>query len=180
LVVIRPGDANETIEAWKVAIERRDGPTALLFTRQNVPTLDRNIYAPANGLQKGAYVLADLGEQSPEVILLASGSEVGLIVEAGILLAAEGINIRLVSFPSWELFEMQPIDYQEQVLLPGVSARISVEAGVAQGWKQWVGDRGVSIAIDRYGASAPYQTIYKHYGLTIEAIQNEARRLLAK
>jgi transketolase len=180
LVVIRPGDANETIEAWKAAIERRGGPTALLFTRQNVPTLDRNIYAPANGLQKGAYVLADLGEQAPEVILLASGSEVGLIVEAGILLAAEGLNIRLVSFPSWELFEMQPIDYQEQVLLPGVSARISVEAGVAQGWKQWVGDRGVSIAIDRYGASAPYQTIYKHYGLTIEAIQNEARRLLAK
>ncbi len=180
LVVIRPGDANETVEAWKVAIERRDGPIALMFTRQNVPTLDRNIFAPASGLHKGAYILADLGDQSPEVILMASGSEVGLIVEAGSRLAAEGINVRLVSFPSWELFEMQPNEYQEQVLPPGVSARLSIEAGVAQGWKRWVGDRGVSISIERYGASAPYQTIYQHYGLTVEAIQNEVRQLLGK
>jgi transketolase len=180
LVVIRPGDANESVEAWKVAIERREGPTALLFTRQNVPTLDRSIYAPASGLSKGAYVLADLGDQAPEIILMASGSEVGLIVEAGARLAAEGINVRLVSFPSWELFEMQPAEYRQQVLPRSIWARISVEAGVALGWSRWVGEGGETISIEEYGASAPYQTIYQHYGLTVEAIQERARRLLGK
>lgn len=180
LVVIRPADANEVVEAWKVAIHRRNGPTALAFTRQNVPTLDRNIFSPSEGLQYGAYVLADLGEENPELILMASGSEVSLIVEAGSLLAAEGINVRLVSFPSWELFKAQSKDYQEEVLPVDVRARLAVEAGVPQGWDHWVGDQGIVISIDHFGASAPYKTLYTNFGLTVGNVVDQSRLLVRK
>jgi transketolase len=180
LVIIRPGDANEVREAWKVAIARRNGPTALIFSRQAMPTLDRTVYSPAEGLQRGAYVLADLGKGRPELILMASGSELGLIVEAGARLAHNGINVRLVSFPCWELFKAQGQAYQDSVLLPEIHKRLSVEAGVSQGWERWVGEQGASISIERFGASAPYKTIYENYGLTTEAIIARAYFLLKK
>jgi len=180
LVVIRPADANEVIEAWKIAIQRRNGPTALALTRQNVPTLDRKIFSPSEGLQYGAYVLADLGEENPELILMASGSEVSLIVEAGSLLAAEGINVRLVSFPSWELFKAQKKAYQDEVLPVNVRARLAIEAGVPQGWDRWVGDQGKVISIDHFGASAPYKTLYKNFGLTVENVVEQSRMLVRK
>ncbi len=178
LIVIRPADANEVNEAWKAAIHHRDGPTALVFTRQNVPTLDRTIYAPASGLQRGAYVLTDLGEKDPEMILMASGSEVGMILEAAELLAAEGVNLRVVSFPSWELFAAQENGYQESILPSDIRARLAVEAGVNQGWERWVGEEGEIIGVNRFGASAPYKVLYEKYGLTVENILAKARRLL--
>jgi transketolase len=180
LVTIRPGDANEVREAWKVAIARRDGPTALIFSRQALPTLDRKVYGPAEGLQRGAYVLADLGKGNPELILMASGSEVSLMVEAGSQLAQAGINVRLVSFPCWELFKAQGQAYQDSVLIPTVHKRLSVEAGISQGWERWVGEHGASISIEMFGASAPYKTIYEKYGLTTEAIIARAYYLLKK
>lgn len=179
LVVIRPADANEVTEAWKIAISRRNGPTALILTRQVVPVLDRSIYAPAEALHKGAYVLADIGDSQPELILMASGSEVSLITEAGIRLASEGVNVRLVSFPSWELFEDQDETYKNQVFPPEIKSRLSVEAGVAQGWERWVGDLGGSISIERFGASAPYKTIFEHFGLTVDQVVSRAREILA-
>jgi transketolase len=178
LVTIRPADANEVREAWKVAIERRHGPTALVFSRQNTPTLDRSSYAPAAGLRRGAYVLADLGDGEPELILMASGTEVGLIVAAGTRLAAEGVHVRLVSFPCWELFESQDQSYRQSVLLPAVKARLAVEAGVAQGWERWVGDAGATITLDRFGASAPYEKIYQELGFTADHIIEVARSLI--
>ncbi len=178
LVIIRPADANETVEAWRMAISRRMGPTVLLLTRQNLPTLDRSIYAPASGLQRGAYVLADLGEAKPDLILMASGSEVSLIVKAGEQLAAEGVNVRLVSFPSWELFKQQDPAYRGEVLLPEVPSRLAVEAGVSAGWERWVGDQGRVLAIDRFGASAPAQVIFEKLGLTVENVIQQAREIL--
>ena len=178
LVVIRPADANETAEAWKVALQRRDGPTLLALTRQNLPTLDRSIFTPASELNCGAYVLADIGDKDPELILMASGSEVALIVAAGERLAAEGVNIRLVSFPSWELFASESPEYRESVLPPEVPLRIAVEAGVSQGWERWVGERGVIIALNRYGASAPGKTIFEHFGFTADAIIEKTLSLL--
>ncbi len=172
LVVIRPGDANEVREAWKVAISRRDGPTALILTRQNLPTYDRNIYAAENGLKKGAYILRDLGTGAPQLLLMASGSEVGLIVEAGNKFASKGINVRLVSFPSWELFEKQSKEYRRLVLPESIRFRVAVEAGVSQGWEKWVGDQGVIIAVDRFGASAPFKIIYEKYGFTVDHVVN--------
>ncbi|MBI4731500.1 MAG: transketolase [Chloroflexi bacterium] len=178
LVVLRPADANETAVAWKVAIERRAGPTVLALTRQDVPTLDRSLYAPAEGLERGAYVLADLGEGDPALILMASGSEVQLALEAGLRLAAEAVSVRVVSFPSWELFAAQTQDYRDSILPSFVKARLAVEAGVTQGWERWVGGYGSALGIDRYGASAPYQTIYKEYGLTTEAVIRKALDVL--
>ncbi len=180
LVVIRPADANEVTEAWKVAISRRNGPTALILTRQAIPVLDRSIYAPADGLHKGAYVLADMGDSEPELILMASGSEVCLITEAGARLASEGVNVRLISFPSWELFKAQDENYQNQVLPPGIKARLSVEAGISQGWDRWVGDLGGSISVDRFGASAPYKIIFENFGLTVDNVFYMAHQLLSK
>jgi transketolase len=178
MVVIRPADANETAIAWKVAIERRHGPTLLALTRQNVPTLDRNLYAPAAGLERGAYVLAEMGDSDPELILMASGSEVSLVVEAGMRLAAEAVSVRLVSFPSWELFNMQDQAYRESVLPKKIKARVAVEAGVSMGWERWVGDEGIVIGVDRFGASAPYEIIYREYGLTIGNIVTRALQLI--
>ena len=178
LVVIRPADANEVSEAWRLAISRRDGPTALALTRQNIPTLDREVFSSASGLQHGAYVLADLGEGLPEIILMASGSEVSLIIEAGKRLAAEGVNVRLISFPSWELFAAQDQEYKDSVLMPNVHARLSIEAGISQGWDRWVGDRGTIISIERYGASAPYETVYEKFGLSVENVIDHAKGIL--
>jgi transketolase len=178
LTVIRPADANETAFAWKLAIERRHGPTLLALTRQNVPTLDRTNYAPANGLEKGAYVLADLGEGHPDLILMASGSEVGLIVEAGKQLAAQALKVRLVSFPSWELFAAQSLAYRDSVLPGTIKTRLAVEAGVPMGWERWVGEKGVLIGIDRFGASAPAETVYRELGLTVENIVARALSLV--
>jgi transketolase len=178
LVVIRPADANEVSEAWRLAISRRNGPTALALTRQNLPTLDRKVFSSASGLQRGAYVLADLGDGRPEIILMASGSEVSLIIEAGKRLAVGGVNVRLISFPSWELFASQDQEYKDSVLIPNVQARLSIEAGISQGWDRWVGDRGTIISIERYGASAPYETIYEKLGLSVENVVNNAKGIL--
>jgi transketolase len=178
LVVLRPADANEVTEAWKDAIKRRNGPTVILLTRQTIPVLDRTVYAPAQGLLRGAYVLADLGDAQPELILIASGSEVSLITEAGARLASEGVNVRLVSFPSWELFAAQDEAYRNQVFPPGIKNRLAVEAGVLQGWERWVGDHGAVISVNRFGASAPYKVIFEHYGLTVENVVNHAHQLL--
>jgi len=180
LVVIRPGDANETEEAWRVAVTRRNGPTAILLTRQPVPILDRRVYSPASGLQKGAYILADLGEGSPEMILMASGSEVNLIVEAGDKLFKQGICVRLVSFPSWELFEIQDQAYKDSVLPLRITARLAVEAGVTQGWTRWVGDKGGVISIDRFGASAPAAELFEEYGFTVANVFEQALSLVRK
>jgi transketolase len=180
LYVVRPADANETAVAWSFALERGHGPTALILTRQSVPTLDRSEFAPASGLKKGAYVLADLGDGKPELILMASGSEVSLIIGAGRMLASEGHAVRLVSFPCWEAFESQSAGYQQMILPHEVTARVSVEAGVRQGWSRWVGERGVAIGLERYGASAPYEQIYQNLGLTVDRVAEVARDSLER
>ncbi len=177
LIVIRPGDANEVVEAWKLAINRRDGPTLLALTRQNVPVLDRKKFNPATGTTNGAYVLTDLGKD-PEIILIASGSEVGLIVKAAEKLHAEGISVRIVSFPSWELFEAQSQEYQDSVLLPDVKARLVVEMGVSQGWERWVGDAGSCVCVNKFGASAPGKVLFEKYGFTVENVVGQARKLI--
>jgi transketolase len=178
LVTLRPGDANETAQAWKVAIARRKAPTALALSRQGVPTLDRSKFASAEGLQKGAYVLADLGDKAPDIILMASGTELGLIVPAGEQLAAEGVSVRLVSMPSWELFQAQSQGYIREVLPPEIPVRLAVEAGVSFGWERWVGDQGAVLGVDRFGASAPGAKVYKEYGLTVEHVVTKAKELL--
>ncbi|MBP9501771.1 MAG: transketolase [Candidatus Promineofilum sp.] len=180
LLFIRPADANEVREAWKVAIANRHRPTALAFTRQAVPTLDRSVYAAAEGLKQGAYVLADLGEGRPEIILMATGSEVSLIVKAGERLAAEGTAVRLVSFPSWELFEDQDEAYRNEVLPPDIKPRLAVEAGISQGWHRWTGDGGRILALDRFGASAPGKIVFENLGLTADHVVELAAELLNK
>jgi transketolase len=179
LLFIRPADANEVAWAWRVAIENRHRPTALAYTRQNVPTLDRSALAPAEGLRRGAYVL-NPRVTDPEVILIATGSEVQHIVAAEAPLAERGVRARLVSMPSWELFEAQTPEYRESVLPPTVTARLAVEAGVPQGWHRWVGDKGATITIDHYGASAPYQRIMQEFGFTAENVVEQALKLLGK
>jgi transketolase len=178
LTVIRPADANEVAQAWLCALQHREGPTALALTRQAVPTLDRAELAPAQGLSKGAYALADLGDGEPVVLLMASGSEVRIILEAGRMLAQRGVPNRVISFPSWELFEEQEDGYIQDVLPPSVALRIAVEAGVSQGWERWVGERGRIIALDRFGASAPWQEVYQHFGLTAERVIEQAEQML--
>lgn len=181
LVVIRPCDAAETAEAWRVALERRWGPTALVLTRQDVPHLDRRRFAAPSGLTVGAYVLCDLDVSpagEPDVILIGTGSEVELAVSAAKILVAEGVGVRVVSMPSWELFEDQPIPYREAVLPPAVRARVSVEAGASLGWHRWVGDRGRVVGLDRFGASAPGAVVMKELGFTAERVAEEARASL--
>jgi transketolase len=178
MTVIRPADANETAHAWVAAMQRIDGPTSIALTRQNVPVLDRARFAPASGLMRGAYTLADLGSGAPEIILMASGSEVALIVEAGEALAAEGIHVRLVSFPSWEIFAEQDQAYREKILPSNVRARVAIEAGSGQGWERWVGDAGEIVSLERYGVSAPYQQAYKFLGLTADRVAEAAGRVL--
>ena len=178
LVVLRPADANETAQAWAYAINSRNGPTALALTRQALPTQDRDKYSSAEGLKRGAYVLADLGDKKPELILMASGSEVDLILKAGERLAAQGVSLRLVSFPSWELFRRQDQSYRDEVLPPAIGKRIAVEAGISQGWREWTGDQGMILAVDRYGASAPAGRIFEEYGFTVEKVMNLTEKLL--
>jgi transketolase len=175
---IRPADANETVRAWKVALEREDGPVALALTRQKVPTLDRTEVASAEGLERGAYVLWESDEANglPDVILIATGSEVWLTLEAARKLEEQAIAARVVSMPCWELFELQPPDYRDEVLPPEVKARLSVEAGVAQGWERWVGDEGDSLALERFGASAPGATVLERLGYNVD---NVVRRAVA-
>ena len=178
LITLRPADANEVRESWKVAVENRHRPTALVLTRQNLPTLDRAVYAPADGTRKGAYVLADLGQGKPQIILLASGSEVGLIVAAGQRLAAKGVAVRLVSLPSWELFVEQGQAYIDAVLPPEVETRLAVEAGISLGWHRWVGPKGAVVALDRYGASGPANTVFEAFGFSVDNVERKAAELL--
>jgi transketolase len=179
LLFIRPADANEVTWAWQVAIENRHRPTALALTRQAVPTLDRAQLASAEGLRQGAYVLNPAVEQ-PDLILIASGSEVQLIVGAEKALAERGLKARLVSMPSWELFEEQPAAYRESVLPPAVTARLAVEAGVAQGWRRWVGDRGDMLTMHGYGASAPAARLFKEFGFTVDNVVAKALALVGQ
>jgi len=178
LTVIRPADANETAVAWRVAIETRDRPVLLVLSRQDVPTLDRARYAPADGLRRGAYVLSDASSGEPALILIASGAEVGLIVAAAERLRADGIAVRCVSMPSWELFEALPQHERDAVLPPPVGARLAVEAGVAQGWDRYAGAAGDVLCVPRFGASAPGDTLLREYGFTVDNVCARARALL--
>lgn len=175
LIVVRPADANEVVEAWKVAMRQQHDPVALILTRQDVPTFDRGKYAPASGLARGAYVMADAPGGKPDVILIGTGSEVQLCVAAQEILAREGIQARVVSMPSWELFEMQDEAYRQSVLPAAVTARVSVEAGSTLGWSRYVGPTGVSIGMTTFGASAPYKDLMKHFGITTEHVVQAAR-----
>ena len=176
LVVVRPADATETVEAWKVALERRDGPTVLVFSRQSLPVLDRTVLADADGVRRGAYTLLDTSGD-PEVILLGTGSEVHVAVEAEQLLRQEGVRARVVSMPSWELFDAQSAEYRDSVLPPEVRARVSVEAATTLGWERYIGDMGVAVGISRFGASAPGGVIYEELDLTARRVADEAMRL---
>jgi transketolase len=178
ITVIRPADANETVEAWKYALTHRNGPIALILTRQSLPTLDRSLADSASELAKGAYVLNDFGEKEPELILMASGSEVSLIYQAAARLSAEGANVRAVSFPSWELFEEQDQAYREAVLPKRVSKRLAVEAGAGLGWERYVGTEGAVISMERFGASAPAKILFEKFGFTVENVIEKAKELL--
>ena len=180
LVTIRPADANESIEAWKAAVLLKDHPVVLVLSRQDLPILDQTLYGSASGLHRGAYILADIGDKSPQIILIASGSEVELISEAGKQLAAKGYGIRLVSFPSWELFEMQDNDYQQSVFPDSILPRLAVEAGSTSGWQRWVGSTGKVIGIDHFGASAPAEVLAEKYGFTITNVIQKAEEILNK
>jgi transketolase len=177
LMVIRPGDANEVREAWKAALLNRTGPTALILTRQNLPTVDRTVFAPAEGLHQGAYVLIEAASGTPDTILIATGSEVHDAVAARETLQAEGLQVRVVSMPCWELFAQQDAAYRESVLPKAITRRVSFEAGTTHGWERWVGDAGSSVGIDHYGASAPGGTVAKEFGLTADAVVAAVRAL---
>jgi transketolase len=179
LTVIRPGDANEVAVAWRIAVEMKK-PVALMFTRQNVQTLDRTVYASAEGVRRGGYVLADAPNGKPDLILIATGSEVPLIVGAYKKLAEQGINTRLVSMPSWELFDAQPQEYRDSVLPPSIRARLAIEAGVTQGWSKYVGLDGDVIGLDRFGASAPFAVIFEKLGFTVDNVVARAKKLLGR
>ena len=180
LTVIRPADANETAEAWKVAAQSEKHPVLLALTRQDLPTLDRTRYASADGVRQGAYVLSDAKDGKPTLILLASGSEVALILAAADQLQAAGIAVRCVSMPSWELFDAQPQSYRDQVLPPNVSARLAVELGVSQGWDRYVGAKGDMLGVDRFGASAPANVLLREYGFTVDNVVARAKALLVR
>jgi transketolase len=175
LVVIRPADANEVSQAWRIAISRRKGPTVLALTRQNVPTFDRGNLPEVD---RGAYVLASFGKKTPDIILMASGSEVSLIYDAGKALNEAGYSVRVVSFPSWALFELQDSAYKESILLKKVNIRLAVEAGASLGWERYVGLQGKIIGIDHFGASAPYKIIFEKFGLTVDNVVKQAKSLL--
>jgi transketolase len=181
LLVIRPCDANETRWAWQTALEQRGRPTALVLTRQQVPTLDRAVYAPAELLQRGAYVLNPSEDNAdPDVILIATGSEVALTVAAEPVLRKANVRVRLVSIPSWRLFEEQTADYRESVLPEAVTRRMAVEAASPLGWERWTGLRGAIIGVDRFGASAPGATLFKEYGFTVENVVDQALALMGQ
>ncbi len=175
LAVVRPADANETAVAWRTVLERHDGPAGLCLSRQDLPTFDRSQFASADGVAKGAYVLAEASSGRPHVVLIATGSEVSLAVQARELLEADGIATRVVSMPCREWFEEQPQSYRDEVLPPDVAARVSVEAGITQGWREIVGTHGRIVGIDHFGASADYQVLFREFGITPEAIVSAAR-----
>ena len=180
LLFMRPGDANETEWAWKIAIKNRHRPTAMALTRQNVPTLDRAVYASAEGVTRGAYVLNPRAAATPDIILIATGSEVQHIVAAEAVLAKKGITARLVSMPCWELFEEQSAEYRESVLPRAVTARLAVEMGCSLGWERWTGSDGATVTLDRFGASAPGEVVIKELGFTAERVVGAAEALLAR
>ncbi len=177
LAVVRPADANETVYAWKIALERKEGPTALILSRQNLPILDRTMLAPAQETLRGGYVLWQ-HDAAPEILLLATGSEVSIMLAAARLLESQGLSSRVISLPCWEIFDRQTIEYRESVLPSDVRARLSLEAGTPQGWERYVGLDGKAIGISRFGASAPQEVIYEELGLTSEQVAKEAAALL--
>ncbi|MFZ1866375.1 MAG: transketolase [Polyangiales bacterium] len=178
LAVLRPADANEVRECWKAALQW-EGPAALVLTRQNVPVLDRSSLASAEKAKRGAYTLREAGGGGPDVILVATGSEVALALEAADELEKKGASVRVVSMPCWELFERQDAAYQQEVLPPSVTAKVVVEAGIRQGWERWVGRDGGFVTVETFGASAPYKVLYEKYGITVKHIVAEAQRLLS-
>jgi len=180
LVVIRPCDANECSVAWRAVLGLKDRPTALVLSRQAVPTLDRGRYAPAEGLLRGGYLLAEAAGGAPRLILIATGSEVALALAAREKLQEEQVPTRVVSLPSWELFDEQPQEYRDQVLPPAVSARVAIEAGSPQGWHRYVGAQGGVLAVERFGASAPGELVLREYGFTVENVCRLAREQLAR
>jgi transketolase len=179
VLVIRPADANETSVAWQAAIEHKGSPVALILTRQNLQILDQDKYPSAKNLLKGAYILKD-SKAMPELILIASGSEVGITLKAAEKLEADGVKVRVVSFPSWELFEMQPQEYKDSVLPPAIKTRVSIECGIKQGWEKYIGDSGESISIEKFGASAPIDILMEKYGFTVENIIETAKKAMKK
>ena len=176
--VIRPADPNETVEAWRVAMTHREGPVGLVLSRQKLPVFDPAKYASPSGLARGAYVLADASSGAPRVILIATGSEVALALESRERLESEGIATRVVSMPSWELFEKQDAAYRDSVLPPAVAARLSIEAGSTFGWKRWVGDQGDSIGLERFGASAPGEVVMRELGFNVDNVVARAKALV--
>jgi transketolase len=180
LVVIRPGDANETAVAWRVAIESRDRPVALALSRQNVPTLDRSLFTSAKGVSRGAYVLADVDGAAPDLILIGTGSELSLVVAARERLLERNIQARVVSMPSWELFDAQPQEYREFVLPSSVRRRLVVEAALPMGWHRYVGDAGDVIGVERFGASAPGNTVMEKFGFTVDHVVERALAMAEK
>jgi len=179
VLMLRPADANEVAWAWKAALENVDGPSLIALTRQSVPVFDRSECSPASGVMKGAYVLADSASENPDAILMASGSEVQIMMEARKVLKNKGINVRVVSMPSWELFEQQDEKYRDEVLPASVEVRVSVEAGATLGWERYIGDNGTAIGLNHFGASAPYEKIYEAFGLTSERVVREIMKLLS-
>jgi transketolase len=179
---VRPGDATEAVEAWRFALLRREGPTALVLSRQNLPVVDRAAAGTgaARGLHRGAYVLRDADGGAPQVILIGTGSELSTAVAAQAELASRGVRARVVSMPCWEAFSAETAEYRDSVLPPAVRARVSIEAGVTFGWRQWVGDAGESIGVDRFGASAPVEVLLEKYGLTSAAVAAAALRTIER
>lgn len=180
MVLLRPADANETVEAWKVIAQLKHQPATLVLTRQALPTLDRTVFAPASGVAKGAYVLADARPGKPEVILIGSGSEVQLCIQAYEKLKAEGVAARVVSMPSWDLFEQQDQAYRDSVLPPDVHARVTVEAASVLGWDRYAGSFGEIIGIHTFGSSAPIKDLMTKFGLTPEKVLAAAKTSMAK
>ena len=180
LITLRPADANEVVEAWKVIMLFHHEPAVLILSRQALPTLDRSKYAAASGVAKGAYVLADASDGKPQVLLLASGSEVSLCVDAYEQLKSEGIKARVVSMPSWELFEHQSQEYRDSVIPPQIGARVSVEQAATFGWERYVGPMGRMIGMKTFGASAPLKELQKKFGFSTETIVTAAKEVLSK
>ncbi len=178
LFVVRPCDAHETREAWRIALNRGHAPTALALSRQKIALIDRETYAPAEGTQKGAYILAEADSGSPQLIIIATGTEVGLAIEARAALEEEGISTRVVSMPCWELFEEQSAAYRSEVLPEKITARLAIEAGVSQGWDRYIGPKGDLITVDKFGASAPAEIVFEKYGFTLENALGKAKDLL--
>jgi transketolase len=180
IVVLRPADANEAVYAWQAAIERKDGPTMLVLSRQKLPIFDREKVADAKGVLKGAYILSKEKGEKPAVVLISTGSEVQLVLDAQEQLAKDGIDARVVSMPSWELFRAQDAAYRDEVLPPAATLRMAVEAGAPEGWREWVGDNGVVLGMTDFGASAPYKDLFKHYGFTVENVIEKVKNMVSR